>query len=138
MVRALKELEGYSFSELHRHLDSNSADVETLGFEEVPSRTTFGRAWRDRFDEDLKHTIEYNAKSIREIAHERGCSIGFDAIEPEEKSDVSDRTEDRFINRKAKEVTEEMQRLVFPAFDFDRAANAHYGTDAFCELQSHL
>jgi hypothetical protein len=68
----------------------------------------------------------------------KGCPIGLNAIEPEDKDDVSNRTENRFINRRAKEVTEEMQQLVFPAFDFDRAENAHYDTDAFCELQSHL
>lgn len=140
MVRALfvKELEGWSFSELHRHLESQPEDATALGFDDIPSRTTFGRAWRDRFDDQLRHTIEYNARTIRELANEQGCPIGLNAIEPEEKDDVSDRTEDRFINRKAKEVTEEMQRLVFPAFDFDRAENAHYDTNAFCELQSHL
>jgi len=31
-----------------------------------------------------------------------------------------------------------MQRLVFPTFDFDRAENAHYESDAFLELQSHM
>jgi len=50
MVRALllKELEGYSFSELHGTLTTNPQTADALGFEEVPSRTTFGRAWRDR------------------------------------------------------------------------------------------
>jgi hypothetical protein len=126
MVRALflKELEGWSFSELHRNLDANPEDAAALGFDDLPSRTTFGRAWRDRFDDQLRHTIEYNARTIRDLAHEMGCPIGLNAIEPEEKDSVSDRTEDRFINRKAKEVTEEMQRLVSPAFDFDRAENA--------------
>ena len=140
MVRALflKELEDASVSELHRRLDTTPTDADALGFEDVPARTTFGRAWRDRFDDDLKHSIESNAQSIRELAHERGCAIGLDAIEPEDKSDASDRTEDRFITEKAKEVTEEMQRLVFPAFDFDRADNATYETDTFCELQSHM
>lgn len=140
MVRALflKELEGYSFSELHRHLTSSPDDAEVLGFDEVPSRTTFGRAWRDRLDENLQHTIEYNARKIRKLAHEGGCSIGLDALDAEDKSGASERTQDRFINEKATEVTEEMQQLVFPAFDFDRAENAKYDADTHCELQSHM
>jgi hypothetical protein len=140
MVRAmfLKEIEDYSFSEIHRHLDSNPTDAAAIGFEELPARTTFGRAWRDRFDDDLRQKIGFNARKIRELAHERGCSIGLQALEAEEQADASQRTRDRFINRKAKEVTEEMQRLVFPAFEFDRAENAHYKSEAFCELQSHL
>ena len=28
--------------------------------------------------------------------------------------------------------------MVFPTFDFDRADNAIYETDTFCELQSHM
>ena len=140
MVRALflKELEGFSFSELHRHLKDTPNDAEALGFDDVPSRTTFGRAWRDRFDEALQHTIEFNARRIRDLAHQRGCAIGLNAIEPEDKSGASKRTKDRFINEKAKDITEQMQRLVFPAFDFDRAKNAKYETDTFCELQSHM
>jgi hypothetical protein len=134
----LKELEDYSFSELHRHLSSNPSDAELLGFDNLPARTTFGRTWRDQFDGDLRQKIEFNARKIREFAHERGCSIGLQALEPEEKADASQRARDRFINRKAKEITEETQRLVFPAFEFDRAENAHYDSDVFCELQSHL
>jgi len=140
MVRALflKELEDYSYSEVYRKLDSNPSDAEALGFESVPARTTFGRAWRDRFDDGLRQKLEFNARKIRELANERGCPIGLQALEPEEQTDASQRTRDRFINRKAKEVTEEMQRLLFPAFEFDRAENARYESDAFCELQSHL
>jgi hypothetical protein len=139
MVRAmfLKELEDYSFSELHRHFNSNPSDADSLGFDDLPARTTFGRTGRDRFDGDLRQKIEFNARKIRELAHERGCSIGLQAWEPEEKADASQRTRDRF-NRKAKKVTEQMQRLVFPAFEFERAENTHYESDAFCELQSHL
>jgi len=104
----------------------------------VPARTTFGRTWRDRFDDDLKHTVEYNARRVRELARQRGNVIGSHAIEPEDRRGVSKRTENRFIAEKSKEVTEEMQRLVFPAFSFSRASNAHYETDTFLELQSHM
>ena len=68
MVRALflKEIAGYTTSELHRHLETNPDDAQVLGFEDVPARTTFGRTWRDRFDENLRQTIEHNARRIRE------------------------------------------------------------------------
>jgi hypothetical protein len=140
MVRALflKELESYSFSELHRHLENHPEDAIALGFDEVPSRTTFGRAWRDRFNDDLRKSLTYNAKKIRELARERGSPIAADALEPEDKQDTSQRTQDRYIAQKTEEVTKEMQRLVFPAFSFDRAENAHYEDDAFLELQCHL
>jgi hypothetical protein len=140
LVRALflKEIEGYNTSELHRHLATKPEDATALGFESVPSRTTFGRAWRNRFDDDLKHSIEFNAKRIRELARERGNSIGLHAIEPEDKRGVSKRTEDRFIAKKSRKVVREMQQLVFPVFEFGRAQNVHYNTDMFLELQSHM
>lgn len=140
MVRALflKELSDLSYSELHRQLENNPADADALGFDSLPARTTFGRAWRDRFDDDLKDYLQHNAKRIRKLAHERGNAIGSDAMEPEDKSDASDRTKDRFIAEKTKEVTEEMQRLVYPVFEFDRSDNQTYETDAFLELQSYM
>jgi hypothetical protein len=140
MVRALllKELEGYSFSELHGTLTTNPQTADALGFEEVPSRTTFGRAWRDRLDDDLTDYLETNAKRIRSLAHERGCPIGLDALEPEEKQGASRRTQDRFIAEKTEQVVDDLQDLVFPAFSFDRAENAHYETNSFLELQSHM
>lgn len=140
MVRALflKELEGYSIRDLYRYLKIHPDDTATLGFDDVPARTMFGRAWRERFNAGLKHTIEFNAKRIREVAPERGNLMGLHAVEPEDKSGVSKRTADRFITEKSKEVVGEMQQLVFSAFDFDRADNTAYDTEAFCELQSHM
>ena len=72
------------------------------------------------------------------MARECGNSIGLHAVEPEDKSGVSERTENRFIDKKSKQVVKEMQQLVFPAFEFGRAENAAYETDTFLELQSHI
>lgn len=118
MVRALflKELEGHSFSELHRYLNNESGVAERLGFEEVPSRTTFGRAWRDRLTKEVRQSLRHNAEMIRELAQERGSSIGADALDPEDKDGVSRRTEDRYIAKKTKEVTQELRRLIFRCF----------------------
>ena len=45
MLRALylKELMGYSDTDLHERLSENPKEADVLGFEEIPSRTTFGR-----------------------------------------------------------------------------------------------
>jgi len=140
MLRALflKELMGYSDTDIHRRLTENPEEAETLGFEEVPSRTTFGRTWRNRLSREFRDRVQHTTHRILEYSRKQGNPIGLQAMEPEKKADSSPRTQERFINRKAKEVTEEMQRLVFPAFEFNRAENAHYDSDAFCELQGHL
>ena len=140
MLRALylKELMGYTNTDLHRRLSENPEEAEVLGFESVPSRTTFGRTWRNRLSDDLRTSIQHTTHRILEYAREEGNPLGLHSLEPDEKSDVSERTEDRLIKEKAREVTEEMQQLVFPAFGFDRASNARYEAEAFCELQSRL
>lgn len=140
MLRALylKDLMGYSNTDLHRRLSDNPEEAEALGFESLASRTTFGRTWRNRLSDDLRTSIQHTTHRILEYAREEGNPLGLHSLEPDEKSDVSERTENRLIEEKAKEVTEEMQELVFPAFGFNRASNARYETEAFCELQSRL
>jgi hypothetical protein len=140
MVRALflKELEDYSYSDLHRLVRDQDAVADTLGFDDPPVRTTFGRAWRDRFDDDLRQHISDEAEAVAEIAAEHGLSVGHQATEVDDKSGASQRTKDRYINEKIRDVTAEMQDLVFPSFDFKREENAHYADDAFLELQTHM
>ena len=138
MVRAhfLKELEGYSIKELHDHLDTTPADAATLGFDDVPSRTTFGRAWRDRFDDDLQHTIEFNAKQIRELAAERGNPIGGTVFGPDDTGGSSKRTEQRLLRRKTRDVLEEMEDVVFPALSLDRTDDPVYDEDDLLTLET--
>lgn len=140
MIRSLlfKELNDLSYSDLHRFLTHNRNRAEEFGFDEIPSRPTFGRTWNDRFDDELRDLIEQGAERIREFGRSQGQLIGLRSIKPEDKSESSRRTQDRYISEKSEEVTQELQRLVFPTFDFNRADNAHYETDAFLELQSHL
>ena len=138
MVRALflKELENYSYSDLHDYLDSTPADANALGFDNVPSRTTFGRAWRARFDDDLKHTIEFNAERICELAAERGAPIGPTAFESGDTDGTSHRTEQRLPRRKARDVLDGMEDVVFPAIDFDRPDDAVYDDDDLLTLEA--
>jgi hypothetical protein len=41
------------------------------------------------------------------------------ALEPEDKSDLSSRAEQRYIDEKAKKVTQALCEYVFPAMDLD-------------------
>ncbi len=140
MVRALflKQLEDYSFSELHRLLDQDDSVAQAFGFEDVPARTTFGRAWRDRFDDGLQQFIEEKAMAVAGVAWRKGVSVGLQAFETEDKSELSERSKRRYVNEKIRDVTAEMQKLVFPCFGFNRAENAHYEQEAFLELQTHM
>jgi hypothetical protein len=140
MVRALllKELKDWSHSELHRFLTENKKTAWELGFDKIPSRSTFSRTWRDRFDEELRSYLSEQAMAIAGIAWQQASNIVLQSLEPEDKSGSSDRTKDRYISKKAKNVTEELQRLVYPCFDFDRRDTIQYEKNQFLNLQSHL
>jgi hypothetical protein len=141
MIRAhlLRELMGYSTSELHRRLNEDRDEARQLGFFRVPSRTTFGRAWRDRFDEALLRLVERTAEHILTHAHERGNPLGFRSLETEDKSDVSERTEQRHIKEKTLKVSKEMRELLHGTVDLDRPEDGtQYVTSSFLGLESLL
>lgn len=148
MVRAFycKELAGFTTEELHEYL-AHAERARTLGFDPdrfasdktAPGRTTFGRAWRERFPEELKTFIQVSAERILVVAHEVGNPLGMRALEPEDKSDLSNRSEQRYINNKAKKVTQALCEYVFPVMDLDRPdEGTRYDDTVFFELQSYL
>jgi len=129
MVRAFycKELAGFTTMELYEYL-ADAERARTLGFDPdqfaadktAPGRTTLGRAWRDRFSDWLKSFITQSAERILAIAHNMGNPLGMRALEPTDKSDCSNRSEQRYISEKAKDVTDALCQIVFPTIDLDR------------------
>ena len=148
MVRAFycKELAGFTTTELHDYL-ATAERASTLGFDPdqfagdktAPGRTTLGRAWRDRFPNRLQAFIRISAECILAVAHEMGNPLGLRALHPEDKSDLSNRSEQRYVTGKAKDVTEALCQIVFPAIDLDRPDDGtRYDDTAFLDLQSYL
>ena len=52
-----------------------------------------------------KTFIQTSAERILGVVHEVGNPLGVRALEPEDKSDLSSRAEQRYIDKKAKKVT---------------------------------
>ncbi|TKX74082.1 transposase [Halorubrum sp. GN11_10-6_MGM] len=130
--------EDESVTGLSDRLKSNPETAEAFGFSEddIPHGDTFARAWRERF-ESLQGTIETTAKTIDEIATERGSPIGgHTGLEFEETDGTSKRTEQRLLRKKTKEVLNEMAGVVFPALDLPRPKNAIYDQDDMLELMT--
>ncbi|GAA0266831.1 transposase [Halobacterium noricense] len=141
MIRTLylKDLMGYSDTELHRRLSNNPDEARRLGFEGLPSRTTFVRTWQNRITEQTRTRIQHTTHRILEYAHEHGNPLGLKSLEPDEKDEVSDRTEDRLIREKTLEVTEEFRDLLYGSIDLDRPeAGTQYDTGELLGLESFL
>ena len=141
MLRALylKDLMGYSDTDLHRRLTENSEEATALGFESVPSRTTFIRTWRNRLSDELRTQVQHTTHRILEYAHEQGNPIGLRSLETEDKSDVSKRTEDRVIRKKSIEAAQDLRELLYGAIDLQRPdTGTQYATTEFLGLESLL
>mgnify|MGYP002761188091 FL=1 len=143
-----KELAGFTTTGLYEYLaDAERACARTLGFDPeqfapdktAPDRTTLGRTWRDRFSDRLKSFITQSAQRILAVAHDMGNPLGMRALKPTDKTDCSNRTERRYVTEKAKDVTDALCQIVFPAIDLDRPVKGtQYGDTAFLDLQSYL
>lgn len=86
--------------------------------------------------EQLKTFVQTSAERILAVAHLMGNPLGLRALEPEDKSDVSNRSEQRYVTGKAKDVTEALCQIVFPAIDLDRSDDGtRYDDTAFLDFQ---
>ena len=148
MVRAFycKELAGFTTTELHEYL-ADAERARTLGFDPdqfapdktAPGRTTLGRAWRGRFSGRLKSFITQSTDRILAVAHDMGNPLGMRGLESTDKSDCSNRSEHRYVTEKAKDVTDALCQIVFPAIDLDHPDDGtQYADTAFLDLQSYL
>ena len=148
MVRAFycKELAGFTTTELHEYL-ADAERARTLGFDPdqfapdktAPGRTTLGCAWRDRFSGGLKSFITRSAERILAVAHNMGNPLGMRALRPTDKSDCSKCSQRRYVTEKAKDLTDALCQIVFPAIDLDRPdEGTQYADTAFLDLQSYL
>jgi hypothetical protein len=132
----LGQIEELSDQTVCDRLDADPEAAQHLGFEPgaVPDRSTVYRARNDRFAE-LAPTIRTAVRQIRRLAAERGSPIG-PRPEPEEDSGVSRRTEERLVRKKMKEVVDEAETVVFPAFDWERPEKAIYDVDDLLLLET--
>jgi hypothetical protein len=87
----------------------------------------------------LQKNVQTSAERILDVAHFVGNPLGMRALEPEDKSDISSRSEQRYIDNKAKKVTQALCEYVFPAMNLDRPdKGTRYDDTAFLELQGYL
>jgi hypothetical protein len=137
----LQELEDASDGWLHRTLEADPELAAAVGFDpdDTPSRSTISRAWTGRLG-DLRSTIETTASQIHQLAAERGSPIGtpYEGGASEEPTGSSKRTINRLIRGKTQDLLDELQTVVFPAFEFDRSEDAIYDDEELLLLESCL
>jgi len=92
-----------------------------------------------RLSEDFRLQVQHTTHRILEYAHENGNPIGLRSLETEERTDVSERTEDRVIREKSLDAAEDFRELLYGAIDLQRPdTGTQYATTEFLGMESLL
>lgn len=141
-VFILKKLPGWEHETTSVGYLANSPVVcDRLGLEAVPDQSTLWRSWNNRFTTDLRETVETAARTILIKAQNAGVSVPRD---PERKlcyrnSDDEDSIQDeQRVLVRAETITDNVSRVVFPAFSLDRGDGCEIHENAYRSLQTYL
>ncbi|MDZ5811533.1 transposase [Halorubrum sp. AD140] len=128
-------VEGQSLTGIPDRLEEKPELALAFGFDpdDLPSKSTFKPSrLQERFD-DLNRTILLGAEGIREIAAERGSPIGnrlTQSLDDDREGDeLSERTIERLLRKKGKEVLKELKSVAIPSMDLPRPDGGVYGED---------
>ncbi|EMA42093.1 transposase (TCE33) [Halococcus hamelinensis 100A6] len=137
----LKELHGWKHeSALVEYLDRYSSVRKRLSFESVPDQSTLWRTWHQRFEPELRETIETAARSILIQADRADVPIPRQPPErssSREQSNSEEPTQQKILDR-AEDITEQVSGIVHPAFSLCRGERCEIHENAFWELQTYL
>lgn len=141
----LKELRGYSWTDLHSFLSTND-HAQTIGYDpekfaegkNAPSRTAISRAWNDYFTDDLKSFIAGSTHYLLEYGYEVGNPIGENPFDDEDKSDSSSRTKSRFKRQKTHEMADMVRDMFYDEIDLRMPEGSHYEEEHLLDLFLHM
>lgn len=138
----LKELHGWDHeTALVEYLTQHPDPCDQLGLESVPNQSTLWRSWHKRFTAGLQDSVETAARTILIKAQNAGVTV---PREPDRQNrrHRDERTEpnpdDQTILEQAETVTEEVSRVVFPAFSLGRGEGCEIHENAYWDLQTYL
>ena len=137
------KVEQESLSGIPNRLTDNPELADAFGFDpdDLPSESTFKPVrLNDRFEE-LQDTLTVASRKIRDMGAERGAPIGHDlgklATDGEDgNSKPSERTIDRMLRKKGKEVVTELNSVAFPEIPLPQPDNAIYDKDELLTMEA--
>lgn len=142
------EISGTPVNSIVDRLEENPDEAVAFGFEDVPGtygagdvpdQSRLSRAKNgDRFEPDEYELIERRAERILELCHEQGNPMGLRSLEPEDKQDVSDSTEQRHAKEKRNEAAQEAAQMAAAIYTFLRAKNASYDMETFLRVLADM
>lgn len=137
-------VEDDSLTGIPSRLAANPDLAEAFGFdpEDLPSASTCKPSrLEDRFS-TLEPTVTQAAKDIRAIAAERGAPIGNDLTQLQDTDDEpdedgpSERTIDRLLRQKGREVLDELKSVAIPSMRLPRPDDPVYDEEELLALEA--
>lgn len=136
----LKELHGWNHeTALVSYLERRPALCRQLSFETTPDQSTLWRTWHRRFSIDLQETIQECAQTILTQAERAGVDVPRSPQRGHhpDADDESSLSEQARLS-KADDVTNELQRITYPAFSLNRDDSSEIHPNSFWDLQAYL
>ncbi len=140
-VFLLKEVHGWEHeTALLEYLAQQPSTQHQLGFETLPNQSTLWRTWHYRFPTDLRETITESARTILKQADRRNVetprtpaqSSSYHVVDNE--NDFGRQT----LLDSADKLTDDLVRVVYPAFSLGRNSHCEIHANAFWDLQTYL
>lgn len=136
-------VEDESYSGIPSRLDERPELARAFGFDpdDLPSESTFRPVRLNQRFEDLESTVDRAAEQIRTIAAERGSPIGYDILsstagDSDGDSSLSNRTEQRLLRKKGREVLDELKTVALPSISLPRPDEAVYDKEELLVLEA--
>ena len=141
-VFVLKELHGWEHeTALVGYLGTRPELCKQLGFETVPDQSTLWRSWHERFTADLQETVETAARTVLIKAQNAGVAVPREperTLPPLENDAEEVDLDAQNVLKQAERITEQVSRLVFPAFSLNRGEGCEIHENAYWDLQTYL
>jgi hypothetical protein len=136
-------VEKESYSGIPGRLDDRPELTRAFGFDpdDLPSESTFRPVRLESRFEDLESTVERAAKQIRSIAAERGSPIGYDILgkttgDSDSDDKPSNRTVQRLLRKKGKQVLDELKSVALPSMSLSRPEEPVYDDQELLVLEA--
>jgi len=135
-------VEGESLSGIPDRLADKPDLARAFGFDpnNLPSESTFRPARIEARFEELESTVKRGAEQIQKVAAERGAPIGYTLVNLNSStngnSNPSERTIDRLLRKKGREVLDELKTVAIPSISVPRPDEAVYDDNELLVLEA--
>lgn len=136
-----REITGQSYRGLAEYPEL----ADAFGLDRIPRESVLSRAWRHRFDDDVREFIRTGAHYVVKEIHDRDLWVPAARPKPEvvtprkdPENVIEDGPSETFTDKQIYRTTRLAREHVFEGFDSERAANATYDDTWFFEFQTYM